>query len=47
MLRLLKRCAFTLAATTLCVFALGASAASSDVGLQNVNLACNDGTSSS
>jgi hypothetical protein len=45
MLRLFRRSLLTLAATALCVFAFGASAASSDVGLQTANLACNDGTS--
>jgi hypothetical protein len=44
MLRLLRRCAIALAAVVPCVFAFGASAASSEVGLQNVNLACTDGT---
>src|ERR1700720_98231 len=44
MLRVLARHAFALAAVVLCVFAFGASAASSDVGLQTANLACNNGT---
>lgn len=33
-----------LAATSLCLFVFGAPAASPDIGVQNVNLACNDGT---
>jgi hypothetical protein len=35
---------FALIATAICALALGASPAGSDVGLQNVTLACNDGT---
>jgi len=35
---------FALAATTLCVFAFGASPAVSDTGVQNVALSCSDGT---
>jgi hypothetical protein len=43
MVPLFTRGVVVLAATTLC-FAFGAPAAKPDVGLQNVNLACNDGT---
>jgi hypothetical protein len=39
-----KRGVFVLAATILCIFALGALPAASDVGLQNVTLSCSDGT---
>ena len=43
MLSFFKRGVFVLAAT-LCIFALGASPAAPDVGLQNVGLSCSDGT---
>jgi hypothetical protein len=39
-----KRGVFVLAATILCILALGAAPAASDVGLQNVTLSCSDGT---
>jgi len=39
-----KRGVFVLVATILCIFALGAAPAASDVGLQNVTLSCSDGT---
>jgi hypothetical protein len=47
MQRMLRRGVFVLAATTLCVLAVGAASGSSDtgLGLQTVNLACSDGTS--
>ena len=45
MIRRFTRGVVALASSTLCLFAFGASAASADVGLQNVNLACSDGTS--
>jgi hypothetical protein len=38
------RAPLTLAAAALCLFVFGASAAQPDTGLQNVNLACSDGT---
>jgi hypothetical protein len=44
MLSFFKRGVFVLAATILCIFALGAAPAVSDVGLQNVTLSCSDGT---
>jgi hypothetical protein len=44
MLWFFKRGVFVLAATILCIFALGAAPAVSDVGLQNVTLSCSDGT---
>jgi hypothetical protein len=44
MLSFFKRGVFALAATILCIFALGAAPAVSDVGLQNVTLTCSDGT---
>jgi hypothetical protein len=44
MFAFLKRGMFALTATTLCVFAFGASPAISDTGLQNVALSCSDGT---
>lgn len=47
MLRFFERSVFALAAAVVLVFAVGASPATSDVGLgvQNVNLACSDGSS--
>ena len=44
MVRLFTRGAVALAAVTIFIFTFGASAAVPDTGLQNVNLACNDGT---
>jgi hypothetical protein len=44
MLSFFKRGVFVLAATTLCILALGASPAVPEVGLQNVTLSCSDGT---
>jgi hypothetical protein len=44
MLSFFMRGVFALAATTLSVFAFGASSAVSDTGLQNVALSCSDGT---
>jgi hypothetical protein len=44
MVRLFTRGAVALASVTIFIFTFGASAAVPDVGLQNVNLACNDGT---
>jgi hypothetical protein len=45
MLRFFQRGVLALVATIVLLFAFGASPATPDVGLQNVNLACDDGTS--
>jgi hypothetical protein len=45
MVSLFTRAVLTFAATTICIFAFGASTATPDVGVQNVKLSCSDGTS--